>query len=63
MAERMVVWRSPMKLRSAVRKNDLEEFLFPYASHMLMPFLPFKCTDFVKCQGIINNPLHATLFF
>ena len=52
-----------MKLRSAVRKNDLEEFLFPYASHMLMPFLPFKCTDFVKCQGIINNPLHATLFF
>ena len=45
------------------RKNELAEFLFPYAGRMLKFFPPFKCTDFVKCQGIINNPLHVTPFF
>jgi hypothetical protein len=33
---------------------------FPSIGHMLQSFLAFKCKDFMKCLGIMNNSVHMT---
>ena len=39
-----------------------KKILYPSVSHMLQPFLPFKCTDFMKCVGEIRIiPLYKDL--